>query len=45
MFSRTLSGYGDARGLYVGDVFYLVENRTVESYTLNGFEKIDDIVL
>ena len=45
VFSRTLSGYGDARGLYVGDVFYLVENRTVESYTLNGFEKIDDIVL
>ena len=45
VFSRTLSGYGDARGLYVGDVFYLVENWTVESYTLNGFEKIDDIVL
>lgn len=45
VFSRTLGGYGDTRGLYVGDVFYLVEGRTVESYTLNGFEKIDDIVL
>ena len=45
VFSRTMGGYGDARGLYVGDVFYLVDGRTVESYTLNGFEKIDDIVL
>ena len=45
VFSRTMESYGDTRGLYVGDVFYLVDGRTVESYTLNGFEKIDDIVL
>ena len=44
-FSKTMGGYGDIRGLYAGDTFYLVEGNTVESYTLSGFEKIDDIVL
>ena len=45
VFSRTLSGYGDIRGLYVNDTFYLVAGNTVQSFTMNGFEKIDDIVL
>ena len=45
VFSRTLSGYGDIRGLYVNDTFYLVVGNTVQSFTMNGFEKIDDIVL
>ena len=45
VFSKTMGGYGDIRGLYAGDTFYLVEGNTVESYTLSGFEKIDDIVL
>ena len=46
VFSRELNGYGEnTRGLYAGDRFYLVSGYTVESYTLNGFEKVDDIVL
>ena len=28
-----------------GETFYLVAGNTVESFTLNGFEKIDDLVL
>ena len=45
MFSRELSGYGETRGLYVGEKFYLIVGNTVESYTLSGFGKVDDIVL
>lgn len=45
VFSRRLSGYYEARGLYVGQHFYLVAGNTVESYTLSDFEKLDDIVL
>ena len=46
VFSRELGGYGEStRGLYAGDRFYLVSGYTVESYTLDGFEKVDDIVL
>lgn len=37
--------YGNARGLYVGDCFYLATQNTIESYTLDGFEKVEDIVL
>lgn len=45
VFARELSGYHETRGLYAGEKFYLVAGNTVESYTLSGFEKIDDIVL
>lgn len=45
VFTREMPGYGSVRGLYVDDTFYLVSGNTVESYTLSGFEKIDDIVL
>lgn len=45
VFTRRLNGYGDARGLYAGDKFYLIVGNTVESYTLSGFAKVDDIVL
>ena len=46
VFSRELNGYGEnTRGLYAGDCFYLVSGYTVESYTLDGFEKVDAIVL
>ena len=46
MFSRELAAYGgDVRGVYAGEKFYLVVGNTVESFTLSGFEKIDDIVL
>ena len=45
VFSRELTGYGETRGLYAGEKFYLIVGNTIESYTLAGFEKIDDIVL
>lgn len=45
VFSRELMSYGNVRGLYAGERFYLVDGNTVISYTLDGFEKIDDIVL
>ncbi|HIZ13187.1 MAG TPA: beta-propeller domain-containing protein [Candidatus Mediterraneibacter stercorigallinarum] len=45
VFSRELTGYGESRGLYAGAKFYLIVGNTIESYTLAGFEKIDDIVL
>lgn len=45
VFSRELMSYGNVRGLYSGERFYLVDGNTVISYTLDEFEKIDDIVL
>lgn len=45
VFRRNLSGSYDARGLYVGDTFYLITGSTIESFTMDGFEKIDDMVL
>lgn len=45
IFSRRLSGYYDARGLYAGQRFYLIAGNTVESYDMSDFSKIDDIVL
>lgn len=38
-------GYPEARGVYIGDVFYLVKGRIIESYDLQTFEKMDDVVL
>lgn len=45
IMSREMSGYESCRGLYVGNVFYLVSGNTIESYAMDTFEKIDDIVL
>ena len=45
VFSRELTLYGDVRGLYAGDRFYLVNGNTVESFAMDGFQKVDDIVL
>ena len=45
VFERELNGYSEARGLYSGDTFYIVAGNTVESYDLDTFDKIDDIVL
>ena len=45
VFERELSGYGDVRGLYSGKYFYLVSGNTIEKYKLDGFKKVDDIVL
>ncbi len=44
VFQRKISG-GGARGIRVGDIFYLVSANTVESYRMDGYVKIDDIVL
>lgn len=45
IFDRELNGYSEARGVYSGDTFYVVAGNTVESYTMDSFKKIDDIVL
>ena len=45
LFEREMTGYGNVRGLYAGESFYLVSGNTVEKYELNGFKKVDDIVL
>lgn len=45
ILSRKMSGYESCRGLYVGNAFYLVSGNTIESYAMDTFEKIDDIVL
>lgn len=45
LFDRELSGYTEGRGVYSGDMLYIVSGNTVESYTMDTFQKIDDIVL
>ena len=43
---KELNGYAyNIRGVYINDILYLVENGAVETFDLNTFEKIDDIVL
>ena len=34
-----------ARGIYIGDVLYIVQGNIVESYSLGNYKKIDDIIL
>ena len=45
VFERTINSSSGARGLRIGEIFYLVSENTVESYDINGYSKIDDIVL
>ena len=45
LLKREMSGYSEVRGLYSKDKFYLVTDGTVESYSLETMEKIDDLVL
>lgn len=46
IFKRELTGMSsDVRGIYAGENLYLVAGNTIESYQLDTFEKIDDIVL
>jgi inhibitor of cysteine peptidase len=45
IFQRELNGNADVRGVYAGDNFYLIAGNTVESFDLETFDKIDDIVL
>lgn len=46
VLDKEVNSYGsEIRGLYAGDRFYLVQGNAVESFDLNTFDKIDDIVL
>lgn len=46
VFERELTGMSsNVRALYAGDTLYLTAGNTVESYRLDTFDKIDDIVL
>ena len=46
MMDKEVNSYGsEIRGLYAGNRFYLVQGNAVESFDLNTFDKIDDIVL
>lgn len=45
VFEKDLSDWGEIRGMYAGDRFYLICSSSVESYTLDGFKQIDDLVL
>ncbi len=45
IFQRELNGNADVRGVYSGDNFYLIAGNTIESYKMETFDKIDDIVL
>ena len=39
------SGARGARGVYIGDVLYVVNGNIIESYSLLDYKKIDDIIL
>ena len=46
VLDKEVNSYGsEIRGLYAGNRFYLVQGNAVESFDLNTFDKIDDIVL
>lgn len=43
---KNMLGYNsNVRGIYAGDRFYIVTANTVESFALDSFDKIDDVVL
>ena len=45
-FEKSMVGYNsNVRGIYVGDKFYIVTGNTVESFMLESFDKVDDLVL
>lgn len=43
VLDQELRGYSEGRGVYVGDTFYLVAGNTVESFTMDTYQKIGDI--
>lgn len=45
LFDRELGSSSEGRGVYSGDKIYIVAGNTVESYAIDGFKKVDDIVL
>lgn len=45
-FEKNMVGYNsNVRGIYAGDKFYIVTGTTVESFMLESFDKVDDLVL
>lgn len=45
-FEKSMVGYNsNIRGIYAGDKFYIVTGNTVESFMLESFDKVDDLVL
>lgn len=45
-FVKNMVGYSsNVRGIYVEDKFYIVTGNTVESFMLESFDKVDDLVL
>lgn len=45
-FEKSMVGYNsNVRGIYAGDKFYIVTGNTVESFMLESFDKVDDLVL
>ena len=42
-----INGYGNGvtRGVYIKDSLYVVQGNIIESYSLNTFKKVDDIIL
>lgn len=45
-FEKSMVGYSSSvRGIYSGDKFYIVTGNTVESFMLESFDKVDDLVL
>lgn len=45
LFDREMGSSSEGRGVYSGDKIYIVSGNTVESFTIDGFQKVDDIVL
>lgn len=39
------NSYQAARGIYIGDILYVVKGNIVESYNMLDYEKIDDIII
>lgn len=39
------TGYLGTRGIYIGDVLYIVKGNIIEAYDLNSYNKVDDIII
>ena len=39
------TGYLGTRGIYIGDVLYIVKGNIIEAYDLNSYNKVDDIIV
>ncbi len=38
-------GYRAARGVYIGNILYVVKGNVIEAYSLTDYNKVDDIIL